>query len=127
MRRQQSVHRREEHAGRPDCSPSILYRDIRFIGPVGSGVPREMIAGDPGGERLPRSVPGSSERVRPGPGLPRGRRESGRGQARYERRGPVAVVTVDRLERPDAVDRTIAEGLLDGRTRFGDGDAAVGS
>ena len=44
----------------------------------------------------------------------------------YERRGPVAVVTIDRPERRNAVDRATAEGLLDAWTRFEEGDAAVG-
>ena len=44
----------------------------------------------------------------------------------YERRGPIAVVTIDRPERRNAVDRATAEALLDVWTRFEEGDAAVG-
>ncbi|MEF8843678.1 MAG: crotonase/enoyl-CoA hydratase family protein [Haloarculaceae archaeon] len=44
----------------------------------------------------------------------------------YERRGPVAVVTIDRPERRNAVDHAAAEALLDAWTRFEEGDAVVG-
>lgn len=43
----------------------------------------------------------------------------------YEREGPVAVVTINRPERRNAVDRATSEALLDAFTRFEDGDAAV--
>lgn len=44
----------------------------------------------------------------------------------YDREGPVAVVTVDRPERRNAIDRATADALLDAWTRFEEGDAAVG-
>ena len=47
-------------------------------------------------------------------------------EVNYERRGPVAVVTIDRPERRNAVDRATAEGLLDAWTQFEESDAAVG-
>jgi enoyl-CoA hydratase len=44
----------------------------------------------------------------------------------YDREGPVAVVTVDRPDRRNAIDRATADALRDAWTRFEDGDAAVG-
>ncbi|WP_255151211.1 crotonase/enoyl-CoA hydratase family protein [Halorarius halobius] len=44
----------------------------------------------------------------------------------YDREGPVAVVTVDRPERRNAIDSETADALLDAWTRFEEGDAAVG-
>ena len=44
----------------------------------------------------------------------------------YDREGPVAVVTVDRPDRRNAIDRATADALLDAWTRFEEGDAAVG-
>jgi enoyl-CoA hydratase len=43
----------------------------------------------------------------------------------YERRGPVAVVTIDRPDRRNAVDAATADALADARERFADGDADV--
>ena len=43
----------------------------------------------------------------------------------YERRGPVAVVTIDRPGRKNAVDAATADALADARERFADGDADV--
>ncbi len=43
----------------------------------------------------------------------------------YERRGPVAVVTIDRPDRKNAVDRATADALADARERFAGGDADV--
>lgn len=45
---------------------------------------------------------------------------------RYEREGPVAVVTIDRPERHNAIDAECADDLLDAWTRFEESDAAVG-
>jgi enoyl-CoA hydratase len=45
---------------------------------------------------------------------------------RYEREGPVAVITIDRPEARNAVDDATARGLRDAWRRFDDGDAAVG-
>lgn len=42
---------------------------------------------------------------------------------RYERRGPVAVVTIDRPDRRNAVDAATADALAEARERFADGDA----
>lgn len=44
----------------------------------------------------------------------------------YEREGPVAVATVDRAGRCNAVDRETADAPLDAWSRSQDGDAAVG-
>ncbi|WP_255198780.1 crotonase/enoyl-CoA hydratase family protein [Halorarius litoreus] len=44
----------------------------------------------------------------------------------YDREGPVAVVTVDRPDRRNAIDRATADALLDAWTRFEAGDATVG-
>ena len=45
----------------------------------------------------------------------------------YDRRGPVAVVSVDRPDRRNAIDDATAEALGDAWTRFdGDDDALVG-
>jgi enoyl-CoA hydratase len=44
----------------------------------------------------------------------------------YDREGPVAVVTVDRPDRRNAIDRATADALLDAWTRFEEGDATVG-
>ena len=47
---------------------------------------------------------------------------------RYEADGPVVVVTIDRPERRNAVDRPTAAGLLEAFERFdADPDAAVAS
>ena len=44
---------------------------------------------------------------------------------RYERRGPVAWVTIDRPEARNAINAEVREGLFDAAARFNDDDAAV--
>jgi enoyl-CoA hydratase len=44
---------------------------------------------------------------------------------RYERRGPAALVTIDRPERHNAIDGATAQALLEAFTRFQDDDADV--
>jgi enoyl-CoA hydratase len=51
--------------------------------------------------------------------------QTGEGPVRYEREGPVAVVTVDRPERRNAIDHETSQALLDAFTRVEEGDATV--
>lgn len=44
---------------------------------------------------------------------------------RYEQRGPVALITIDRPERMNAIGPEVHQGLLDAWTRFRDDDAAL--